>query len=362
MDKNFQQILDKIYSRAHSTSNTTITEETYILAIESVFNMVVITDKDGIVQYANPAVKRITGFDREEVIGKNVQLWGGMMKDAFYKDLWKTILQGKIFKGEIFNHKKNGDDYVARVTISPIIKRKKVIGFVGTEEDITLEKKLQKEKEEFIALASHQLRTPLGAMKWNLELLTANYPKMEKDLTSLAVQNEYMIDLVNRLLVVLQMGENKVSINKVDTDMNEFLKLIVSHFQLKLHNSGTTLEITDLQKKLIINTDPVIIKEIISNLLDNAIKYSKKKGNIVLRISKEKSHWSLNVKDTGIGIPPKEIPHIINKFYRGSNTMSIPGTGLGMYIVSKFVDKLRGVMKINSMINKGTVVTCTFSL
>ena len=206
MDTEFQAILNKLYSRSHQNSSF-LTEETYIKAIESVFNMVVITDVDGIVEYANPAVERITGYMRDEVIGKKVGIWGGMMPKQYYKILWKTILNGESFNGELQNHRKNGDTYTAKIAISPIKKNNKVIGFVCTEEDITIEKKLQKEKEEFISLASHQLRTPLGAMKWGLELLSSSDPTIKKDIINLSFQNQLMIDLVNRLLIIMRIAD-----------------------------------------------------------------------------------------------------------------------------------------------------------
>ncbi len=362
MDNDFQKILSKLYSHAHPSSVAFLTEETYILAIESVYNSVVITDNRGIVQYANPATERITGYSREEVLGKKVGLWGKMMGNLYYDRLWETINKGNIYVGEIQNHRKNGDTYMARLTISPIQKEKKVIGFVGTEEDITLEKKLQKDKEEFISFASHQLRTPLGSMKWNLELLSGNNPKLKREISSLAVQNEYMIDLVNRLLIVLRIGDNRLKVIMEPTNLDGILNTIKSHFQIKLDNVSVTLDVQNPYKKMVITTDPILVREIISNLLDNAIKYSKKKGHISIRIGKTKSHWSFSIKDMGIGITHKDLPHVFEKFYRGSNTISVPGTGLGMYIVNTYIHKLLGSIKIKSVLNKGTEMVCTFPL
>ena len=363
MDNDIHQVLLKLYTHANPSCTTFLTQETYVLAIESVYNMVVITDCEGVVQYANPAVERITGFNRDEVIGQKVGLWGGMMGKAFYTDMWNTIIKGRVFKGELQNHRKDGDLYVARLTISPIKKDKKVIGFVGTEEDITLERKLQKEKEEFIALASHQLRTPLGVMKWNLELLLNDYPKLEKDLTNIANQNQYMIDLVNRLLLVIRIGDNRLEVKKTNINIDLLLKNILSHFFIKLKNTSLNLKVVNATSHdIVVLTDAILMQEIVSNLVDNAIKYSKNKGTIIVQITKQKTHWNLTVKDTGIGISSKDIPVISSKYYRGSNTTSIPGTGLGMYIVNTYVQKLKGIMKIKSVLNRGTEIVCSFPI
>lgn len=362
MDTDFQKILDKLHARAHGVLAPPLSEETYVLAIESVFNMVVITNTEGLVQYANPAVERITGFQREEILGKKVGLWGGIMNGPFYKNLWDTIARGEVYKGEIQNHRKNGDIYTARVTISPIKKNKKVIGFIGTEEDITLEKKLQKEKEEFISLASHQLRTPLGAMKWNLELLIESYPHLKHDLSTLSLQNQLMIDLVNRLLVILRIGDNRIEVRKQEIHFADLVRTIISHLHTKISNSKIKLSVDVPQDNFTLLTDPALLQEIISNILDNAIKYSKPGGRIYIQYKKTKTHWSISIKDQGIGIPKKDFPHIYNKFYRGSNTISISGTGLGMYIAKTYLLKLNGDIKVKSTLGKGTEMICTFPL
>jgi len=362
MNTNFQTILNKLYIRSRSSLDDFLSEETYILAIESVFSSVIITDKEGIVQYINPAVERITGYTRNEIIGKKVGLWGGIMDASYYRNLWKTINEGNIFQGEIQNKRKNGDLYTAKIVISPIQKKGKIIGFIGTEEDITLEKKIQKEKEEFISLASHQLRTPLGAMKWGLELLADSNPRLRSDISNIAIQNQLMIDLVNRLLIVLRIADNRIPVKKDIVNISTIIEPIISSIQLKLHKKDIFFSFYNPHPNLSVFTDVILLQEILLNTLDNAIKYSKNKGKISFQLTKEKDHWSFSVKDAGIGIPLKEIPHVYNKFYRGSNTISIPGTGLGMYIVKTYIHLLKGSIAIKSSLNKGTKIICTFPL
>jgi len=362
METDFQNILNKLYTRSSSPLDDFLSEETYILAIESVFSCVVITDKQGVVQYINPAVERVTGYLRKEVIGKKVGLWGGEMDDLYYQNLWKTINKGDVFKGEIKNHRKNGDFYTAKIAISPIKKGGKIIGFIGTEEDITLEKRIQKEKEEFISLASHQLRTPLGAMKWGLELLADSNPKLQFDISNIAVQNQLMIDLVNRLLIVIRIADNRIPIKKDMVNINTFTQSIISSIQLKLQKKDIILSVHNPYKKLLVSTDVILLQEILLNMLDNAIKYSNTKGKISLQLKKEATHWSFIITDGGIGIPSQELPHIFSKFYRGSNSVSIPGTGLGMYIINTYTHLLNGTIKIKSILNKGTEIVCTFPI
>jgi two-component system phosphate regulon sensor histidine kinase PhoR len=362
MSADFQDVLNKLYIKAHPSSTAFLTQETYFLAIESAFNMVVITDIDGVIHYANPAVERITGYSRSEIVGRKVGAWGGLMNAQFYTTLWRTIKKGKTYKGELQNHRKNGEQYMARLTISPIKKNGVVIGFIGTEEDITIEKKLQMEKEEFISLASHQLRTPLGTTKWNLELLLENNPQLKNELDGLVVQNELMIDLVNKFLIVLRIGDNKLVLRKEKINISQLVEEVVSHMRVRVGKLAITISIKNPDKDFFVSTDPHLLGEIITNVLDNAIKFSKNKGNILISFDKKDTHWFIQIKDSGIGIEKRDIPKIFNKFFRGSNTVTIPGSGLGMYIVNTYVHMLKGAIKVNSQIKKGSQITCTFPI
>ena len=276
--------------------------------------------------------------------------------------MWATILKGKVFKSELQNHRKNGDIYTARITVSPIFKKNRVIGFVGTEEDVTIEKKVQKEKEEFISLASHQLRTPLGAMKWGLELLASSNPKLEGTIASLASQNQLMIDLVNRLLIVMRIADNRLQVKKKECVVSEIIDSILLQNKPRLQKNKIHLTVQNNNPGQIILTDPVLLKEIILNLIDNSVKYSINKGRITIEINNTKSHWSIRVSDTGIGISKKDLSHVCEKFYRGENVIGITGTGLGLYIINTYSHILKGTLKIKSKVNKGTEILCTFPL
>lgn len=124
------------------------------LAVSNAFNHIIITDPEGIVLYANPAVEKLTGYTMEEVVGNNPRLWGAQMDKEYYQKMWDTIKNKKQpFRGEIKNRRKNGEIYYAKVLISPILDDDgNLQGFIGTEEDITkqysLEKALQKKLGE----------------------------------------------------------------------------------------------------------------------------------------------------------------------------------------------------------------------
>src|SRR3989344_4284455 len=123
-----------------------VNDQVFKLAVQSAFNHIVITDLDGTILYANSAASHMTGFSTLEMIGNSPSLWGGLMNHSFYKNLWTTIkAKHRTFLGELTNRHKDGTFYTARVRISPIIdSANDMIGFIGTEEDITKEKEVEK--------------------------------------------------------------------------------------------------------------------------------------------------------------------------------------------------------------------------
>jgi PAS domain S-box-containing protein len=116
--------------------------EMFKLAVDSAYEHMIITDADGMIQYANSSASRITGYSYDEIIGNNPRLWGGQMDPKFYQAMWKRIKYDQLtFEGEILNKRKNGELYMAWSTISPIFSKwNKLVGFVGMERDITKEK------------------------------------------------------------------------------------------------------------------------------------------------------------------------------------------------------------------------------
>jgi len=152
--------------------------ETFKIAVDSAFNHIIITDLDGKILYANRAVTRITGYSQEEVIGSTPRLWGGLMDPEFYKEMWHTIRDlGQPYSGEVDNKRKNGEIYHAVIFISPIKNKEgKIVGYIGTEDDITSIKKaqneLQKKKDTLEKIDSYMVDRELKMMKLKLELET----------------------------------------------------------------------------------------------------------------------------------------------------------------------------------------------
>jgi len=367
-----------IYSQARTKSKAielanqlTKDLKKFELAVNSTSDHVVITDADGTILYANPAVKKITGFDPTEIIGKKAgskKLWGGLMSKNFYKKMWRTIkINKKSFIGEIQNKRKDGSLYTTRANISPVIsKAGEVEFFVGIERDISKEKEVDRAKTEFVSLASHQLRTPLVGIKWNTELMSGDKSLNEQQKESIEEihkANERMIELVDSLLNVSRIELGTFQIHpekmKVQTEIEYILTTLSSKIKSK---KIKIIKKADPKIKEITN-DPNLVRMILDNLITNAVKYTPPKGQVDINLTEEKikrkDYIKLEITDNGYGIPKNEQKNIFTKLYRASNISEsdTDGTGLGLYIVKSVLDQIGGKVSFESKEGKGTKFT-----
>jgi len=344
------------------------------LAVENASDHIVITDKEGIILYANPAVERITGFAPSEIIGKkagNKELWGGLMDMPFYQLLWKTIKSDKkVFAGEVNNRRRNGEKYVALASISPVIGRDgNVSYFVGIERDVTREKEIDRMKTEFISLASHQLRTPLSAMKWFGEMLlhgdagvlSADQKEM---VDSIYTSNERMIELVNSLLNISRIESGRLMVDPKPTDAGVLVQDVVKTLKQKFDEKNQTVVVSVHEHLPLVPLDPKLIREVYTNLVTNAIKYTPKGGDIQIFVSKNDTDLVSQVTDNGYGIPKAEQERIFQKFFRAQNIvkMETEGTGLGLYLTKSVVESSGGKIWFQSDVGKGTTFFFTIPL
>ena len=335
-------------------------------AVDNASDHIIITDKDGVILYANKAVSAITGYSFKEIIGKRPSLWGLQMPKEFYETFWKTIkYDRKDFVGEIINKRKSGALYNAEIRVSPIFDEdKKIIYFVGIEHDITKIKEADRAKNEFVSIASHQLRTPLTVIKWLSEILLQNKSanltaKQIKSIQNIYDYDNRMIALVNDLLNVSRIEAGAVfKLILSPVVLNEFVQGIVNEIGVLAEHEGVKLFYkNDLPKNFIFNLDATKIKQVLSNLLTNAIKYAKpKNGSVELLVQKSAKGLLFSIKDDGIGIPKIEQPHMFERFFRGAKAtlFATAGTGLGLYIVKSLVESHGGNIWFESKEGVGT--------
>ncbi len=333
------------------------------LALDNVSDHVIITDLDGYILYVNKAAEKLTGYSKKEMIGNRPSLWGNQMPKEFYEKMWKTIkVDKKAFEAQITNRRKNGEEYIAEAAISPVLdKNDNILFFIGLERDITHEKEVDQAKTEFVSLASHQLRTPLTAIKWYSEMLLAGdagklNDEQKKYLEEVYEGNHRMIGLVNSLLNVSRLEMGTFTVEPKPTDIVKLAKDVVLEQTQDIQKQKLALKeiyAEDLPK---INVDPSLLRMIFQNLLSNAVKYTPEKGSIIFTINKKNGQIQISVSDTGLGIPKKQQDKIFTKLFRADNIREkyTEGSGLGLYIVKSIIDHSSGKVWFESEENKGT--------
>lgn len=336
--------------------------ERFKQAVENASDHIVFTDADGTVLYANEACIEITGYDPEEIIGANPSLWGGLMSNEFYENMWKTIKEDKkIYKGKVKNKRKNGEVYDASVIIFPILdsQTQEVEFFVGIERDITEEQEVDRMKTEFVSVASHQLRTPLTGIRWLLELIETN-TKLTKEqkqiIEEITINTDRMVTLVNDLLDVshIETGR-KFAIEPTKIKLNLLIDEAVDVNRVKASKKRITLDVKK-DEDIEVFVDANKTNEVIANLIDNAIKYSKAEKTVHVATKVYRNNFEVTIRDEGVGIPRTQQSQVFNKFFRADNAvkMQASGSGLGLYIAKSIIEAHGGTITFESEENKGT--------
>ena len=348
--------------------------EKFKLAVDNVGDHIVITDSEGIVLYANKAVEKITGFSPEEVVGKKVgtkELWGGLMGLKFYQKLWQTIkIDKKMFVGELTNRRRNGQKYIAAASIAPVLnKRGEIIYFVGVERDVTKAKEIDQMKTDFISLASHQLRTPLSAMRWFLEmLLSGDMGKLTKQqrevIKDIEESNDRMIELVNALLNISRIESGRIIVEPQWVNLKELVEGVVKDLEEYIKKKKQTVVVSVHPNLPKIRLDPKLVRQVYLNLISNAVKYTPEGGEINIFVSKKDKEVISQISDTGYGIPKEEQERIFERFFRASNVVKkeVGGTGLGLYLAKAVVKSSGGRIWFKSQEGKGTSFWFTLPL
>jgi signal transduction histidine kinase len=230
------------------------------------------------------------------------------------------------------------------------------------EEADRKEKQLDKTKDDFLSIAAHQLRTPLGNMRWNLERLidregegvTEKGKEIISDLNTSTIR---LISLANALLDASRINQDRVDDHPEEVNIGEIIQDVVKNYEHELELKSVHISIVGLDTPLSkVFIDPHLFYQVIVNLLSNAIKYNKPDGNIEIKVENNPSEIVIHIKDTGIGIPQDAQDRVFDKFFRATNAANTKneGTGIGLFIVKSYIEKWHGRIWFDSKENEGT--------
>ena len=234
-------------------------------------------------------------------------------------------------------------------------------GTVWTLRDISERARLERLKTEFVATASHELRSPLTAIKGFIELLAASEdldPRHREFVEIVHVSTNRLVDLVNDLLDVARIEAGRVEVHRRLVDLAEIVDEVAKLLRPRIEAKGQTLDIDIAEELPRALADPGRIRQVLTNLLTNAHLYTDDGGRLAIRLYNAPEGLKLDVSDTGRGMSAEELEHVFDRFYRAGGGEG-PGTGLGLSIVKSLVDLHQGTIHVDSTPGEGTTFAIT---
>jgi PAS domain S-box-containing protein len=341
---------------------------------------VVMVGKDNIIHLFNPAASKITEWPAEEAVGLDfhnvlsvVNEKGEPLTDD-QRPFVRALATGQaVRENKLSLNTKTGKRIILSIIVSPVIEvaGQPPTGAVGVFRDITQEKVEEAQRSDFISTASHEMRTPVAAIEGYLAL--ALNPKISKIddnakklLEKASTATKHLGVLFQDLLTSSRAEDGRLQSYPQVIEMGEITQQVAEAERFHAQEKGLTL-------RYVLNSDPGMaggkvvrplyyayvdphrIQEVLTNLINNATKYTPE-GGVTVTLTGDLTTIQLQVSDTGPGIPADDLPHLFQKFYRVDNSMtrSIGGTGLGLFICRKIVELYNGRIWVESELNKGS--------
>ena len=354
-------------------------------AIEQSSVSVIITDKNENIEYVNPKFTMVSGYSYKEALGKSpINLLSTDISNFLKNEINSAINSLGEWKGEFYNQKKGGEYYWDSITISSIRNQNnETTHMLYVSEDITEKKQKETElitakekaeesgriKSNFLANMSHELRTPMVGILGFSEILkdSVEIPEVKDMAENIYAGAGRLMNTLNLILDLSRIEAGKVNIKYTTVNLVEISEKVYTLFKPKAEKENLELTFSSTQDAILVNADEQMVYQIISNLVNNGIKFTKK-GSVSLRVDTKTINGSskaiIEVEDTGIGISKEIIPTIFEEFRQASEGLnrSFEGTGLGLTITKNFIEKLNGSIEVKSEVEKGTLFTVTFPL
>jgi PAS domain S-box-containing protein len=353
-------------------------------AVEQSVESIEITDLDARITYVNEAYLRQTGYTREEVIGQNPRvLQSGNTPRHNYKELWEALGQGRVWKGELYNRRKDGSEYVEFASITPIRRADgKVTHYVAVKEDITERRRMSAEldgyrhhleqlvadrttelesaraqaeassraKSTFLASMSHEMRTPMNAILGFTHILRRDaVSSVDADrLDKIDSAARHLLAVINDILDL-----SKIEAGKIELESNDFaLEAVLGHVANMIgggaSSKGLLVLVDGDHVPQWLKGDLTRVRQAMLNLASNSVKFTEK-GSITLRARLLESQEGrclvrFEVEDTGVGVDPEVIPQLFHAFRQAdaSTTRRYGGTGLGLAITRQLAQAMGG--------------------
>lgn len=333
--------------------------------IDSMAEGLIVTDESGHITAINPYALTALGYEEAELLGKwfsgaiiavdeNCQVL-----DAFSRPIIRALTSGQPISENTYYLRKDGSMMPIFLTVSPVVISGKPSGAIELFRDTTIEKQLDIAKDEFVSLASHQLRTPASGVEAVLSMVLAGdlgplNPQQHKYLIKAAQSNNRQLQIIEDILNAAQIDAGKMELNVGEYNLAELLRQVASEHKPVCQRRNQTLKL-HLPQRLSIWGDKDKMRMVFDNLVSNASKYTAD-GQIYISANGEGETAVVEIIDTGVGIDQKDMPRLFTKFARFDNPLSTlaGGSGVGLYLVKNIVNLHRGDIIVESKPGEGS--------
>jgi len=344
------------------------------IILGAINDAVVLIDADGTTRAFNPAAASVTGWQMDDAVELHyssiIQLLdeNGAPITAGNDPITIAFQAKKAQKSTIMSiAQKDGTKRAVDISVAPLLSDDGTMNAaILIMRDITDIRREEKKRADFISTASHEMRTPVAAIEGYLELATNKNvctidEKAESYLNKALASTKHLGNLFQDLLTSAKAEDGRLTNNPEIIEMTEFTQKLIEDLRFSAEKKGLNLKLTlgsdpnGLAPLYYIEADPDRIREVITNIFDNAVKYTES-GAVTIGLTGDKNVMQFFIKDTGPGIPPNDIPHLFQKFYRvdNSTTRTIGGTGLGLFICRKIIELYKGRIWVESDGVKGS--------
>lgn len=335
----------------------------------------VVIDRFGKIEVTNAAAARMLGTTQEDMMGKSalsimnaVDEKGQPIPDD-KRPFERALKQKNIITTRLTYVRNDGKQIPVKLNVAPILLRDQAIGAIAVISDITKERQIEHMKDEFLSVASHELRTPMGAVRANLAMiLNGDYGPVNKGLveplTDMKDSTVRLVELVNDLLNVARIEAGRLQFTLVDFPIAEAVRGVVANLAPLGKEKDVHISLTKSKVDAKVQADIDKMKQVLTNLIGNSLKFTDK-GSIIVDIQVHKDMAEVTVTDTGIGITSDDQNKLFSKFKQITTAQDgkPAGTGLGLYISREVVRKMGGDMWIKESVpGKGSTFVFTVPL